>query len=174
MAPMKYALAVLLALCASATAQLPAPALNTQAVNGKFYISVDDKAHVLLNGTEVLSNEKLGHFSSNEVSLKPGDRLVIQLKNVRAERYFAIAFESTDKRTVISFPRTALKILPTLDATDFTPADFAKLTKYAKAENRKRDNTIPFKHTSDYLWGDFDECALGCILTSQMFITTRP
>jgi len=85
-----------------------------------------------------------------------------------------VAFQSTDKKTVISFPRTALKLLPTLDAKDFTTAEFAKLTKYAKAEDRKRDNSIPFKTTSDYLWGDFDECVLGCVLTSQMFVTARP
>ena len=48
------------------------------------------------------------------------------------------------------------------------------MAPYAKAEDRKRDNSIPFKNTSDYLWGDFDECVLGCVLTSQMFGTARP
>ncbi len=171
---MKQIFAVFFFLTVSALAQLATPALNTQAVNGTFYLTIDDSARVLVNGVEAHYNAKTGKYQSKEVALKPGDHVVVQLKNVQNPRYLLMAFQSTDKKSVVSFNHQSFKLLPTIDAKDFTPEDFAKLSKYAKADpTRKRDNTIPFKHTSEYMWGEFDECALGCIITSQMFVPVR-
>jgi hypothetical protein len=80
-------------------------------------------------------------------------------------------FASTDGQTVVSFRAHELKIIPELDATDFTPEQFQKWTKYAKQERHK--NVLPVKSYSDWMWGDLDKCMLACIVTPQMF-SQRP
>jgi len=187
---MKYVLAALLFLSVSSIAQLAPSPLNSQATNGAFFLNIDDSARIFVNGVEAHYNKKAGKYQSKEVALKPGDHIVVQLKNDLGTRYFMMAFLSTDKKTVVSFNRTAFKPLPvtvvsfdrpasepipTNLAKDFTDEDFAKISKYAKADtSRKRDTSIPFKHTSEYIWGESDECALACVLTSQMFMPAHP
>lgn len=170
---MKYLLTSLLLLCVSATAQLATPIPKDPAVKGAFYLSIDDVARIYINGIEAHKNASLGKSKSKDVALKPGDRIVVQLRNATMPRYFIMAFASTDKKLIVSFPRQSLKLLPDADATDFTEADFFRLSKYPKADSRKPDGSIPFKHNSDYVWGEFDNCALACTLTAQMFVPFR-
>jgi len=94
-------------------------------VKGKFFVSVDDEADLLINGVELHRASK--DFESPEIEFKPGDRLVVKLKNIAAKRRFMILFMSTDRKQMISFTANSFKILPDLTINDFTPVEFCRL-----------------------------------------------
>lgn len=169
----KLIFSFLFALQFSAIAQLASAPSKESPIKGSFYLNVDDVGRIYINGIKAHQNAALGKSKSVELPLKPGDHIVVQLRNASMPRYFTMAFASTDKKVLVSFPRQALKILPDADATDFQEVDFSRIGKIAKEDSRKRDGSIPFKHSSDYVWGEFDNCALACIVTPQMFTQFR-
>jgi hypothetical protein len=161
---------LLLFLGISASAQsLPKEAT----VKGIFHLNVDDGACIFINGVEAHRSTGLGKSKSKEIGIKPGDRIVVQLRNASNPRYFIMAFSSSDKTAVVSFPRQSFKLLTDPEAKDFAAEGFSRMSKHPKAQNSNADTVFPFKHKSDYVWGEFDECALGCIVTQQMFTPMR-
>ncbi len=167
---MTRALFLILLLSVCVSAQLPT---NDPTVKGVFHLNVDDSARIFINGIEEHRTTGLGKSKSKEVGLKPGDRIVVQLRNVASPKYFIMAFASSDRTQLVSFPRQSFKLLADPEAKDFVAADFSRVSKYPKAQNHKADTVFPFKHNSDYVWGEFDECAIGCIVTQQMFTPMR-
>jgi hypothetical protein len=152
-----------------AQAQLaPAP---SPPVKGKLFISVDDKAVILVNGTEVHKGD-LGESESSDIEIKPGDRIVVNLKNTLDKRRFMMLFMSNDRQQMVNFTSRFFKILPDPLAKDFTPTEFASIRQQAK-DVRMGDYTkgypLPFKSTSEWIWGDVNVCSIGCILTKEMF-----
>jgi hypothetical protein len=165
------ALALLLlfaVLAISCNGQLPN--VNDKAVKGTFYYSVDDRATVYVNGQKAMFCDR-GEGRSPEMELKTGDHVVVQLVNDVGPRWFCLVFASSDGQSLVSFRAHDFKIIPDLAVTDFRPEQLQGWTKYAKAERHK--STIPVKSYSEYLWGDFDKCIVGCVITPQM-ISQRP
>ena len=160
----------LLLLCCGVSAQFSA---KEPTVKGIFHLNVDDSARIFINGIGEHRNSALGKSKSKELGLKPGDRIVVQLRNASPPRYFIMAFTASDKTQMVSFPRQTFKILGDPESKDFSAADFSRNGKYPKAINQKTDAVFPFKHNSDYVWGEFDECAIGCVVTQQMFTPMR-
>ena len=142
---------------------------NTFAVKGKFYVSVDDVADIFLNGLKV-HRGNIGQSQSQEMELKPGDRIVVQLHNASAPRYFMLLFVATDKQQQISFPHTTLKLLPDPESKDFTAAQFAAFNKHAKENKGRTNQPFPYKNRSEWVWGEADISTLGSLLTREMFI----
>ena len=159
----------LLFVCIIASAQIPTPAQKDPTIKGVFHVNIDDSARIFINGIEAHRTTAIGKSKSKEVALKPGDRVVVQLHNAVSKRYFMMAFVSSDWKQVMSFQHQSLKVLTNPGSTDFVPIDFARLTKNPKAQGRKTDAVFPFKHNSEYIWAEFDDCALGCVITQQMF-----
>lgn len=166
---MKYLLPILLlVLGLQAQAQL-APA-TAPAIKGKFFVSVDDEAVIFINGAQV-HQAPLNESESSEIELKPGDRILVKLKNTLGKGRFMLLFMSTDRKQMASFTAGSFKILPDPTANDFTPADFAGYKKQAKAVQGEfaEPYMLPFKSSSKWVWGDVDVSSIGCIVTPQMF-----
>ena len=161
-------IAILALFSSFAAAQLPQPA-TTPAVKGKFYVSVDDEAHIFVNGQQV-HHANIGESQSPELELKPGDRIVVQLHNVSAPRYFKLLFVSADKQQMISFPHIAFKLPPDPEATDFTPAQFGGYSKYAKEDKGRKNQPFPYKNRSEWVWGENEVSSLAAFLTREMFV----
>ena len=147
-----------------------APALIPPS-KGKLFISVDDKAVIFVNGTEVHKGD-LGESEFSDIELKPGDRIVVNLKNTLDKHRFMMLFMSNDRKQMVSFTSRFFKILPDPLAKDFAATDFAQLRQQAR-DVRLGDYTkgypLPFKSTSEWIWGDVNVCSIGCLLTKEMF-----
>jgi hypothetical protein len=145
----------------------PAPASG---VKGKFFVSVDDRADIFVNGAE-LHKAPIGESESPEIELKPGDRIIAKLTNVASKRRFMLMFMSTDRTQMISFTPTSFKILTDATAKDFDPVEFARNGKQAKAiqGDFAKPYLLPFKSNSKWIWGDLDICSLGCLVTLDLF-----
>lgn len=148
-------------------AQSPAPAAG---VAGKFYVIVDDNARIFVNGQMVHSGG-IGTSVSRETSLKPGDRVVAQLHESGGGKKFKLLFVSSDQKTIIPFLRLSFRVLNDFSTTDFTPADWAKMGKYAKGLQVNVKDGFPIKNNADWVWGEENDCALGSLLTVEMFKT---
>ena len=151
-------------------AQVPVSSF-TKAIKGTFLPAADDHAIIYLNGQQVHKVD-YGSKRSPEMELKVGDRVTVHLKNDRDEKGFLLVFVSSDNATLVSFRRTDYKIVPELDATDFTPEQFKRWNKTAKSSPRP-DMNFPFKHYSDWVWGDTSKCILSAVVTPQM-IAAKP
>lgn len=138
------------------------------AVKGVFHMEVDDECTLFVNGVKVHYG---GHepSKSGEVSLKPGDRVLAQLKSHSGPRYLKLLFVTTNRQQMVNFTNMAFKILPDAEAKDFKPAEFNASTRNAREIKRER-NPFPFKNKSEYIWGDSDIAILGSILTREMFV----
>lgn len=136
------------------------------ALKGSFHVLVDDGAIIYINGTEAYRCG--GKAKSPELALKPGDRIVVRLHNIGGPRQLVLCFASTDKTQVVSFQRQSFKLLPDPEAMDFLDHQFPRLPRYPRDAGRKAIGIFPFKHSSDFVWGDIDDCALGSIVTKQM------
>lgn len=165
---LRYLPILLLGLGLQAQAQL-APAKAT-AIKGKFFVSVDDEANILLNGAQI-HRAPLNESESSELELKPGDRLVVKLKNTLGKGRFMLLFMSTDRKQMVSFTPGSFKILPDPTITDFTPVDFAGYKKQAKAVQGDfaKPYQLPFKSSSKWVWGEVDISSIGCLVTPEMF-----
>lgn len=145
----------------------PAP---TTGVKGKFFLSVDDRADIFINGAQFYQSP-LGESESPEIELKAGDRIVVKLKNIASKRRFMLLFMSTDRKQVISFTQNSFKILPDVTINDFTPADFAGYKKHAVPiqGDFAKPYLLPFKSNSKWIWGELDLCSIGCLVMPESF-----
>lgn len=144
------------------------PAAAT-AIKGKFFVSVDDEASIFINGV-ALYQASLNESESPEFELKPGDRILVKLKNTLGKGRFMLLFMSTDRKEMVSFTPGSFRILPDPTVNDFTSADLAGAKKQAKAVQGDfaEPYLLPFKSSSKWVWGDVDVSSLGCIVTPQM------
>lgn len=158
---------ILLALAGPVFAQLPA-----KPITGTFYASADDHATIYLNGQKAHQAD-YGAKRSAEMTLKVGDRIVIQLINDSGPKGFLLTFKSSDDATLVNFRRADFKIVPDIDITDFTGEQFKRWTKIAKPSPRK-ELGLPFKNSSEWVWGEGDKCILAAVVTSQMVGSSPP
>ena len=151
-----------------AQAQL-APAKAT-AIKGKFFVSVDDEANILVNGAQ-FHRAPLNESQSPELELKPGDRIVVKLKNTLGKGRFMLLFMSTDRKEMVNFTPSSFKILPDPTINDFTPVDFASYKKQAKAVQGDfaKPYLLPFKSSSKWVWGEVDISSIGYLVTPESF-----
>ena len=166
--PRTAVLSIFLALGLLAMAEPPAP--PNAGLNGKLYCSVDDEAQILLNGV-VLQHAGLGESQSPEVLLKSGDRIVVKLKNVLGKGRFMLLFVTDDHKQIAAFRRPSFKILSNPEKNDFTATEFEHFPKQARSVTGEfaKPYLLPFKSSSEWVWGDQDVCAIGCLLTQDMF-----
>jgi hypothetical protein len=163
----------LVALLTSGYADAQTPATKEEpSFKGKFYYTLDDEARIFINGVEALHLTR-GAGESKEVTLKAGDRMTLQLKNVGGEKFLRMLFVAADRSAMLPITRQAFKCLPDPEAKDVTEADWQRLPKFAKEISDKKIETFPFKSRADYMWGDADVCAIGGILKRGMFIPVR-
>ena len=150
---------------------------SDRALKGNVYINADDGARVFLNGTEFLAHNWNKHGSpgkSSEVALKPGDRLVFQLRNADyvPGNFGVIAqFISADFKSAVNLPHEAYRILPDANATDFTPVDFMRARPAIEVKKR---GGLQFKNKSEWTWGPTPNCTLGVLLSRDMIVTFTP
>ena len=138
------------------------------ALKGVFHMEVDDTCDLYVNGTKVHSGS-YAPSKSEEISLKPGDRVVAQLKSLAPPKFFKLLFVSSDKRQMINFSNSSFKILPDAEATDFTPVQYNSYTRFAR-ELKGTRNPFPFKNKSEYMWGESEISTLGSIIIREMFV----
>ena len=146
-----------------------------QAVKGAFYISVDDAATIYVNGNKFYA-AGIGDSHSPEMTLKTGDRIVVHLRDDGGGRHFVMLFASPDGKNVVSFRSPNFKIVPSLDATDFTLDQYETWRRYTKAESFK--NPLPITSNSESLWGDLSKCIIACVvkpaMVSQLAVSSGP
>jgi|SRR4030095_3467826 hypothetical protein len=144
--------------------------ITTTTVKGRFYLYIDDSIHLYVNGTQIFSlDKKYKATHTNEIELKPGGRVVAQLRNEGGPRGFMLLFVSSDFKRAIRFPNSAFKILLNPDAMDFSPEEF-RAGRVAKRDNNDRPYPLPFRSPkSDWVWGDMDACTLAATITYDMF-----
>jgi len=174
---MKYILTLLLLVTAT-----PLRAqLNTSAgAQGTLYVLVDQTATIYINGADVNLSKEDG---TAQVALHPGNRLVVKISSTHYYRHLALLFVSADKQSMISFRTAYFKLLPDPQLTDFTEAQFNDFPKgvtpidrlmkqeyVAKIEKKP----FPFRNTSQFFWGDRQECAVGALITDNMFSSMAP
>jgi hypothetical protein len=138
-------------------------------VKGKFYISVDDTAHVYVNN-RLLYKAAIGESSSSETLLEPGDRIVVKLFNKMGPRKFAMIFVSTYQKTIVSFRNQMCKIIPDAEKTDITEKEYRDLKQFANQDHHgEMVRRFGFKNNAEWLWGVGNPCALGCIIQRDFF-----
>jgi hypothetical protein len=157
-------LLILLGLALHCAAQLPA--MPGKPIAGMFYASADDHATIYLNGQKVHQAD-YGAKKSDELKIKVGDAIVVQLKNDGGPRGFLLVFKSSDESTMINFRRSDFRIVPDLEVTQFTVEQFKSWQKIAKLSPRK-ELDLPFKNGSEWVWGEADKCILAAVVTAQM------
>lgn len=163
--------AFLKAPAATALAPGPVEARKDGAVKGKFYIDVDDLGVLFINGIKIHKTAN-GMSQSPETELKPGDRIVVHLTNATMPRYFKILFVASDKQQMVNFSNTTFRILPDPEENDFNAAQLATSARYARQIKSAR-NPFPYKNQSEYMWGEADVCALGAVVTKEMFVPLK-
>ncbi len=166
--PLRLLPVLLVVLGLSAQAQLPSA--TATAIKGKFFVSVDDEANILINGVQ-FHRAPLNESESPELELKPGDRIVVKLKNTLGKGRFMLLFMSTDRKQMVSFTPSSFKIVPDPTINDFTPVDFAGYKKQAKAVQGDfaKPYLLPFKSSSKWIWGEVNIASIGCLVTPEMF-----
>lgn len=140
-------------------------------VKGTVFCDIDDRGTIFVNGIKI-HTAGMGFSRSGEVTLKPSDRLVIQLASTADPRYCKVLFVSSDKKQMINFGNTNFKILPDPDSNDFEAAAFGATNKFAK-DLKKEKNPFPYKNQSEYVWGDLNICAIGAVITKEMFVPLK-
>jgi hypothetical protein len=140
---------------------------NGAPVTGRFYIDVDDGARIFINGKMVYA-AGINTSISPEIALQPGDRIVAQLFDTGGGKWLKLVFVAGDQKSAISFQRTNFKIISDPTVVDFTPADWAKWTKFAKTGTKNRDR-LPVKNSADEVWGEGETTAVGAIVQAEMF-----
>lgn len=150
---------------------------NAQAPNGitgQFWVNCAGNAVLFLNGQEFLKGGT-GTFKSEKVTIKPGDRIVVQLKKTgNGKPAFYACMISEDDSIVASFRHGDFKIINDIAVTNFTPQDYNSLKKSAVTVpndlRRKWQLTeLPVKDYSEWFWGDAIDCTIGSIVTEKMF-----
>jgi len=170
---MKLPLPLLAILSAcGALAETPKPAEDTFSVKGKFQVMVEDEVRIYVNGKRFYA-QTVSSGDSRETTLKPGDRIIFQLKNTRVigidgKRYLHVVFTASDHSLVVRFPSSALKILPDREAADISEAQLARLPKFAVEVHPEH-----YREQPDFVWGESEATALGTVLKREMFKPTE-
>jgi hypothetical protein len=94
----------------------------------------------------------------------------------------ALLFVSDDKGTEISFRVANFKLLPDPQTTDFTAEQFNDLPNGVKPIDElvkpeyvtRMKAAFPVKNDSEFFWGDQKDCAVGCLISSDMFSPVPP
>lgn len=168
---MKKLIALLVCVAGGIQAQ-PAPVADGS-VRGKFYIAVNNRASIFVNGTSAF-DAPTGESTSPELTLKPGDRVVARLSALGNVRGFMIAFVASDRRTIVNFPARAFRILSDSTGNDFTANDFAANKRVAVLLPAQGVKKLPISSQSEWIWGDAEVCDIGSLLTREMFRATLP
>ena len=147
--------------------------VNDKTMTGRFFVTVDDEAYILVNGKEV-HHGGLGESRSGEMVLKTGDRVVVHQHNHTAGHSFLMVFASTDGKSIVNFRSQDFRIVKddaASDVRDFTPEQMAKWTKQPKGGRGK--SALPVKNYSEWVWGDTEHCVIAGTVTAMMF-SARP
>lgn len=166
---MKYALAFVLLLLGT-----PLEAQPSDQPSGTLYVRVDSSATIFING-EKLKTTKYG-YEDLPVTLKPNDHIVAQLSNSKGDGSFALLYVALDRNSQIGFRAVAFKILPDATMTDFESDQFTSFAHQAvkRPGEEKTQARFPYKNNCEGCWGDRDECAIGTVITEDMFSPMQP
>ncbi len=151
-------------------AQAPKPSGDLM---GRFYVVVDDEVRIFVNGTLVY-HAGMGNSVSPEVALKPGDRVVAQLHDGGGEKRFKVLYMSSDQRSLVSFQRSNMRLITDPATVDFQTADWMKWSRQPKALPNTAKDVLPFKNSSDSVWGDKNDCIVGSLVTAEMIRPYTP
>jgi len=170
---MKYALAVLLILTS-----VPLAAQSDPNDKGSLYVMVNHSATLFINGVKVKIPKSKAAPEAIPVTLHAGDRIVAELSNThsKGDGYFMLLFVSSAKQTMISFRSIFFKILPDQEMTDFAVEQFGSFAHQAVPRSNLEDKQalFPYKNNCEGFWGDRDQCALGTVITGDMFSPLLP
>jgi len=173
---MKYALACLLLLLTAMP--LAAQSEPNEPVQGSLYVLVDHSATLFINGVEVKIPKSKAAPKAIPVTLQPGDHIVVKLSSThsKGEGSCMLLFVSSTRQTMISFRAVSFKILPDPEMTDFTPEQFAGFEHQAvpRHDLENKQTLFPYKNNCEGFWGDRDECAIGTLITRDMFSPILP
>jgi hypothetical protein len=162
------AAAALLALCCTVSAQIVAPGAP---ITGNLHVSADDNSIVYLNGQEVFRSElskKERVAVSGPVTLKAGDHLVFRVHNYGGPKGLLVQFVSSDRKTLIQFPRSSYRVLANPEATDFRDTEFRD-SRLAQLMNRSSPAAVLlYKTKSQWVWGHSETCVLGVVISREM------
>jgi hypothetical protein len=136
---MKHLLFALLFLSGLVGAE-PSTSKDALPVKGKFYYTLDDEARIFVNGTETLHLTR-GAGQSKDISLKAGDRVTMQLKNVGGEKFLRLLFVAEDRSVMLPIIRNSFKCLPDPEAKDHR-SGLAALPEIREGDIRQKDGNI--------------------------------
>lgn len=162
------AAAALLAFCCTLKAQIVAPGAP---IKGSLHVAADDNSIIYLNGSEVFRtrySEKQKVSVSEPLTLKAGDRLVFRVHNLGGPKGLLVQFVSSDRKTLIQFPRSSYRVFADPQATDFRDTEFRD-ARLAQLINRSSPaSVLAFKTKSQWVWGHSETCVLGVIVSKDM------
>jgi len=168
---------LLIAVLAILAPCLPSAGQIVESVTGKFHICADDSAVVLVNGVEIFAasySQKDKVKESAETALKLGDRLVFQLHNKGGPKGLLVQFVSTDRKTLVHFPRNAYRKLTDPQATTFTDSEFRNAPEVKERKHPNSVGILPFKGKSQWVWGENEVCAIGLVVTRELIARITP
>jgi hypothetical protein len=151
---------------ATETMKAQEPRLPTE-FKGKFYVSVDDAATIYVKGRQV-HEAPINESASPETTLKVGDSITVNLINTRAGHRFSFAFLTKDEKYVINFRQEDCRVLWDPKKRSLTQKEFDQLKQQPPKEMGHSQASFPFSTTSDWLWGQGDNCWLTTIITREM------
>jgi hypothetical protein len=170
---MKYALAFLLVLIAT-----PLWAQTDSDDKGSLYVQVDHSATLYLNGVKLKIPKSKAAPKPIAVAIKPGDHIVARLSSTESkyDGYFMLLYVTADKQSQVSFHAVDFKILPDDAMTDFTADQFNGPLHQAvlRPGEEKKRSLFPYKSNCNGFWGDKPECAIGGVVTSDLFLPLLP
>lgn len=140
-------------------------------MKGSFYVSVDDRAVVYLNGKQV-HEANINESYSPVITVSEGDRIIVRLFNAKESRRFMFAFLSDDGKKLINFRTNDGRILQDQESVDFTAEQFASWKIRPLREKPMRDGEeikVPIRTFSQWMWGDAEQCSLAFVVSRSMF-----
>ena len=155
----------------------PANGQAIKELEGKFYISADNSCVVLLNGKEILTSQykKLEKVSTSEsIKIAMGDHLVFKLHNAGGPKGLLVLFATNDGKLILHFPKSAFKLLPNLERTNFTDLEFRDARAVREAKHPDGDKILPNKGRSERVWGETATCALAFVVTRELITPVLP
>lgn len=144
-------------------------------VAGKFYVDVDDAMDLYVNGNKVHHSD-IGTSSSKELTLLPGDRLVVNLWNKVGPYGLKLLFVSTDRRYIINFKIENFRVLRDPEKKDFTDDEFASWKELAHGVRRSSRDHLTFKNKAEWIWGEKKKglTYIAGMITKSMFDKMEP
>lgn len=120
---------------------------------GKFYVDIDDAMDLYVNGNKVHHSD-IGTSSTKELTLIPGDRLVVNLWNKGGPYGLKLLFVSTDRRFIINFKIENFRVLRDPDKKNFSEDEFASWKDLAHGVRRSSRDHLTFKNKAEWIWGE--------------------